>query len=140
MESKRSLLLLIDGNALIHRAFHALPPLTLPKTGEPVGAVYGFSMMLVKAINELKPTHYAIAFDRKAPTFRSQLFDQYKAQRPAAPMNWSVSSAGWGRWSIPFAFLFLNSMAMRRMMSWALSSTQADAQGMETVILTGTRI
>ena len=52
MESKKSLLLLVDGNALVHRAFHALPPLTVPKTGETVGAVYGFAMMLIKAINE----------------------------------------------------------------------------------------
>jgi DNA polymerase-1 len=85
MENKKPLLLLIDGNALVHRAFHALPPLTVPKTGETVGAVYGFAMMLVKAINELKPTHYAIAFDKKAPTFRHQMFDQYKAHRPAMP-------------------------------------------------------
>jgi DNA polymerase I len=85
MENNKSLLLLIDGNALVHRAFHALPPLTVPKTGETVGAVYGFAMMLVKAINDLKPTHSAIAFDRKAPTFRHQLFDQYKAHRPPMP-------------------------------------------------------
>jgi len=76
---------LFDGNALIHRAFHALPPLTVSKTGEMVGAVYGFALMLLKIINEVKPTHYAIAFDMKAPTFRHQLFEQYKAQRPKAP-------------------------------------------------------
>lgn len=78
-------LVLFDGNALIHRAFHALPPLTVSKTGEMVSAVYGFALMLLKVINELKPTHYAIAFDKKAPTFRHQLFDQYKAQRPPTP-------------------------------------------------------
>jgi len=76
---------LFDGNALIHRAFHALPPLTVSKTGEMVGAVYGFALMLLKVINELKPTHYAIAFDMKGPTFRHELFDQYKAQRPPTP-------------------------------------------------------
>jgi len=76
---------LFDGNALVHRAFHALPPLTVSKTGEMVGAVYGFALMLLKTINKLKPTHYAIAFDKKAPTFRHQLFDQYKAQRPPTP-------------------------------------------------------
>jgi DNA polymerase-1 len=76
---------LFDGNALLHRAFHALPPLTVSKTGEMVGAVYGFTLMLLKAINELKPTHCAIAFDMKAPTFRHQLFKEYKAHRPPAP-------------------------------------------------------
>jgi len=82
---KKPLLVLFDGNALVHRAFHALPPLTVSKTGEMVNAVYGFVLMLLKAINELKPTHYAIAFDTAAPTFRHQMFDQYKAQRPKTP-------------------------------------------------------
>jgi len=82
---KKPLLVLFDGNALIHRAFHALPPLTISKTGEMVGAVYGFALMLLKVINELKPSHYAIAFDKAAPTFRHQMFEQYKAQRPPTP-------------------------------------------------------
>jgi DNA polymerase-1 len=82
---KKPLLVLFDGNALLHRAFHALPPLTVRKTGETVGAVYGFALMLLKVINELKPSHYAIAFDMKGPTFRHELFDQYKAHRPATP-------------------------------------------------------
>jgi DNA polymerase-1 len=81
----KKLLVLFDGNALIHRAFHALPPLTVSKTGETVSAVYGFALMLLKVINELKPTHCAIAFDMKAPTFRHKLFDQYKAHRPPTP-------------------------------------------------------
>jgi len=82
---EKRLLVLFDGNALVHRAFHALPPLTVSKTGEMVGAVYGFTLMLLKVISELRPTHCAIAFDKKAPTFRHQLFDQYKAHRPATP-------------------------------------------------------
>ena len=82
---EKRLLVLFDGNALVHRAFHALPPLTVSKTGEMVGAVYGFTLMLLKAISELRPTHCAIAFDKRAPTFRHQLFDQYKAHRPATP-------------------------------------------------------
>jgi len=82
---KKPLLVLFDGNALVHRAFHALPPLTVSKTGEVVNATYGFALMLLKVINELKPTHYAIAFDKAAPTFRHQMFDQYKAQRPKTP-------------------------------------------------------
>ncbi|MFC1952086.1 DNA polymerase I [Chloroflexota bacterium] len=82
---KKPLLVLFDGNAIVHRAFHALPPLTVSKTGEMIGAVYGFAIMLLKAINELKPTHCAIAFDKKGPTFRHKMFDQYKAQRPPTP-------------------------------------------------------
>jgi len=79
---------LFDGNAIVHRAYHAFQntrPLTVSRTGELVSAVYGFAGMLLKVINELKPTHCAIAFDRKAPTFRHQLFDQYKAHRPETP-------------------------------------------------------
>ena len=82
---KKPLLVLFDGNALVHRAFHALPPLTVSKTGEVVSAVYGLALILLKVISELKPTHYAIAFDKKGPTFRNQLYDQYKAQRPPTP-------------------------------------------------------
>ncbi len=82
---KKPLLVLFDGNALVHRAFHALPPLTVRNTGEMVGAVYGFASILLKAINDLQPTHYAIAFDKAAPTFRHKMFDEYKAQRPETP-------------------------------------------------------
>ncbi|MFC1902764.1 DNA polymerase I [Chloroflexota bacterium] len=85
---KKPLLVLFDGNAIVHRAFHAFEktrPLTVSKTGEIVSAVYGFALMLLKVINEIKPTHYAIAFDMKGPTFRHQLFDQYKAHRPETP-------------------------------------------------------
>ncbi len=84
---EKPLLVLFDGNALLHRAFHALPPLTLRKSGEMVGAVYGFAQMLLKVINELKPSHYAIAFDMKGPTFRHKLFDQYKVHRPETPQE-----------------------------------------------------
>ena len=85
MSKERPLLVLFDGNALVHRAFHALPPLTVTRTGETVGATYGFASMLLKVLNDLKPTHYAIAFDRPSPTFRHRMFEQYKAQRPKAP-------------------------------------------------------
>ena len=77
--------MLFDGNAIVHRAFHALPALTVSKTGEVVGAVFGFASILLKVINELKPSHYAIAFDRAAPTFRHEMFAEYKAHRPKTP-------------------------------------------------------
>jgi DNA polymerase-1 len=78
-------ILLIDGNALVHRAYHAMPPLTVKKTGEPINAVYGFTNMLLRILNELKPDYYAVAFDRKAPTFRKEMFADYKANRPPTP-------------------------------------------------------
>ena len=74
-------LVLIDGNAILHRAYHALPPLTTKK-GEPINAVYGFVSMLLRVIQDLKPTHIAVAFDRKEPTFRHEAFKEYQAQRP----------------------------------------------------------
>jgi DNA polymerase I len=137
MEKNKSLLLLIDGNALVHRAFHALPPLTIPRTGETVGAVYGFAMMLVKAINELKPTHSAIAFDRKAPTFRHQLYDQYKAHRPPMPDE-LVCQLGRVR-DVVNAFripIFEQDGYEADDILGALS-LQADRQEMQVVILTG---
>jgi len=74
-------LVLIDGNAILHRAYHALPPLTAPD-GSLVNAVYGFTAMLIRLFHDLNPTHIAVAFDRPKPTFRKQLFKEYQATRP----------------------------------------------------------
>ena len=71
----------IDGNAIIHRAFHALPPLT-SKNGEIANAVYGFFSMFLKILQDLKPSYIAVCFDRPKPTFRQQLYVGYQAQRP----------------------------------------------------------
>ncbi|MEK7112882.1 MAG: 5'-3' exonuclease H3TH domain-containing protein [Patescibacteria group bacterium] len=76
-----SKLILIDGNAILHRAFHALPPLTT-KRGEPINAVYGLISMLLRVIQDLKPTHISVCFDEKEPTFRHKEFAAYQAQRP----------------------------------------------------------
>ena len=77
-------LLLIDSNALIHRAFHALPPLTT-KGGKPIQAIYGVASILLKIWREEKPDYAAALFDRPEPTLRKQQFAEYKAQRPKAP-------------------------------------------------------
>ena len=76
-------LLLIDANSLIHRFFHAMPPLTTPK-GEPIGAIYGLSQVLLRIFREIKPDYIAGCFDRPEPTFRDEIFKEYKAQRPQA--------------------------------------------------------
>ncbi len=76
--------LFIDGNALVHRGFHAIPTLST-KSGEPTNAVYGFTMILLRAIKDLKPTHIACSFDLKGPTFRHEEYEDYKAHRVAAP-------------------------------------------------------
>lgn len=75
-------LVLIDGNAILHRAFHALPQTLTAPDDTPVNAVYGFTAMLFKLFSDLKPTHLAVAFDRAKPTFRKQMFAGYQAHRP----------------------------------------------------------
>ena len=80
-------LILIDGSGFIFRAYHALPPLT-KSDGTPTGAVSGYCNMLFKLINELKEfkaTHIAVVFDHKDKTFRSNIYPDYKANRPAPP-------------------------------------------------------
>lgn len=76
-------LLLIDGNALVHRSYHALPPLS--HQGEPTNAVYGFTSVLLKVVRELKPDYVVATFDLAAPTFRHEEFPEYKAHRPKTP-------------------------------------------------------
>ncbi|MBU1895446.1 DNA polymerase I, partial [Patescibacteria group bacterium] len=77
---------IIDGNAIVHRAYHALPPMTV-KDGTIVNAVYGFTSMLLKVINDLKPTHLAVSFDLAGKTFRDEIFEDYKATRVKADQD-----------------------------------------------------
>ena len=77
------LLMLLDGHAMVHRAWHAIQrPLTVRATGQEVRGVYGFAQMLRKAVEDFQPTHLAIAFDLPTPTFRHAQFEAYKAHRP----------------------------------------------------------
>jgi DNA polymerase I len=80
---------LIDGSGFIFRAYHALPPLTRKSDGLPIGAVAGFCNMLYKFVEDQKgadaPTHVAVIFDAKGKTFRNDIYDKYKANRPPAP-------------------------------------------------------
>ncbi len=86
LRQKSERYMLVDGNALIHRGFHAIPNLT-NKKGEPTGAVFGFTSILLKAIKDIKPTHIACTFDLAGPTFRHKKFDGYKAHRVKAPQE-----------------------------------------------------
>ena len=80
---------LIDGSAFIFRAYHALPPLTRKSDGLPVGAVAGFCNMLWKYVTDEHgsdaPTHAAVIFDHSAKTFRNEIYNAYKANRPDPP-------------------------------------------------------
>ncbi len=76
--------ILVDGSSYLFRAYHALPPLTNSR-GEATGAIVGVVNMLRKLINEYRPTHMAVVFDAPGGSFRNQMYDQYKANRPAMP-------------------------------------------------------
>lgn len=142
---EKPLLLLFDGNAIVHRAYHAFgatryrqaTPLTVSRTGEVVSAVYGFALMLLKVLNELKPAYLAIAFDKKGPTFRHKMYDQYKANRPATPdelvsqidrVKQLVKSFG-------IALYEVDDYEADDVLGTL--SRQAAGQGLETVIVTG---
>lgn len=74
-------LLLIDGNAIMHRAFHALPPFKT-KSGTPTNVIFGFFSMLHKSISDFHPNFIVVCFDTPKPTFRNKIFKEYQAQRP----------------------------------------------------------
>ncbi len=129
-------IVLIDGNALVHRAFHALPPLTSPK-GELVNATYGVASMLLKVLAELHPEYVAAAFDTPVPTFRHREYDAYKAQRGPAPEGLSEQFAR--------VHEFMDAMGIP---SYHVDGFEADdvlgtltrqarEQGLDVVILTG---
>ncbi len=129
-------LYLIDGHAYIHRAFHALPPLTTSR-GEPVGAVYGFVRMILKIMRDQKPDYMAVCFDTPAPTFRHQAFADYKATRKEMDDNLKPQ--------IPLAMESIKAMGMA---NFAMDGYEADdliahmtregrKKGCEVVIVSG---
>ncbi|UIP07074.1 DNA polymerase I [Erythrobacter sp. SDW2] len=87
-EHTKQHLYLVDGSSYIFRAYHRLPPLTDPE-GTPVGAVYGYTTMLWKLADDLDkadgPTHLAVVLDKSSQSFRNEIYDQYKANRPDPP-------------------------------------------------------
>lgn len=82
--AKRKKLVIFDGHALVHRGYHAIPYLTT-KDGTPTNAVYGFTMMMLLALRELKPDYVIVAWDAPGPTFRHTKYKEYKATRVKAP-------------------------------------------------------
>jgi DNA polymerase-1 len=136
-KEEKPLLLLFDGNALVHRAFHALPPLTQPKTGELVNAVYGFASTLLKVFADFKPTHWAVAFDRPTPTFRHEMFEEYKAQRPATPEELKSQIKKVHQLVEAFHIPVFEIDGFEADDVLGTLSKQADEQGIETIIVTG---
>ncbi len=81
--NSRKRLILLDAHAILHRAYHALPDFSTAR-GEPTGALYGLSTMLIKIIEDLKPDYIVACYDVKGPTYRHEVYEGYKAQRKAA--------------------------------------------------------
>ena len=88
-------LVLIDGHALVHRAFHALPPSMSSPAGVPTNAVYGFISVLIKTIKDLRPDYIVATFDLAGPTFRHEEFAEYKAHRERKRPTTFMSRCPW---------------------------------------------
>ncbi|GBD11413.1 DNA polymerase I [bacterium HR23] len=132
------LLMLMDGHALVHRAWHAIQkPLTLSTTGQEVRGAYGFASTFLKAIQDFAPTHCAIAFDLPEPTFRHNRFALYKAHRPKAPPELSQQFPLVRRIVEAFRIPIYEAPGYEADDVLATLSTQARAQGVEVLILTG---
>ncbi|OIQ62820.1 DNA polymerase I [Neomoorella thermoacetica] len=138
MPTKTARLLLVDGNSVIHRAFHALPPLQT-REGIRTNAVYGFATMLQKAREMFKPDYIIVAFDHSKVTFRNDLYDEYKGTRPETDPELRPQFA----------------LVKRLLAAWNLASCEVEgyeaddligtlsrqgaATGLEVLILTGDR-
>ena len=84
MSAAEKPIILVDGSSYLYRAFHALPPL-VTSSGQPTGAVRGVAAMLRKLIKDYDPQYMAVIFDAKGKTFRDEMFEEYKSQRPPMP-------------------------------------------------------
>ena len=141
-EPGQPLLLLMDGHAMVHRSFRAISTqrhLTISGTGEDVTGVYGFTNVFLRALNDWRPTHCAIAFDTPAPTFRHQQFPDYKAQREAAPPELRPQFDRAKQLMTAFGVPIFTLDGYEADDLIGTLSRQAAEQGINTVILTGDR-
>ena len=136
MTSNQKLLLLVDGSSYLYRAFHALPPLTNSK-GQPTGAIYGVINMIKRLIDNTRPDYLAVIFDAKGKTFRDELYEEYKSNRPPMPddlrsqiepLHQAIKALGYPQLIIPGveADDVIGTLAQ-----------QAHRQGLRTLISTG---
>jgi DNA polymerase I len=133
-------LLLLDGHSLAYRAFFALPVENFATTtGQPTNAVYGFTAMLINVLRDEQPTHVVVAFDRSEPTFRHEQYVEYKANRRETPEDF--------RSQLSLIFEVLDALGVRHLSApgyeaddlIATLATEAAAEGMDVLIVTGDR-
>src|SRR5947209_13283598 len=136
-DTARKKLVLIDGHAMVHRAFHAVPEQLTSSSGEHVNATFGFTSMLMKALSEEKPDYIAMTFDRPTPTFRHQQFAEYKAQRPALPDNMRPQFKRIREVVQAFGIPIYERDGYEADDVLGTLSLQAAQQGVETIIYTG---
>ena len=139
---REPLLMIMDGHAMVHRSFRAISTqrhLTVNATGEDVTGVYGFTNVFLRALNEWNPAYCAIAFDTSAPTFRHKQFEAYKAQREATPEEL------WPQFGRVKQLMESFGVPVYELDGWEADdvigtlSAQAEAMGLDSVILTGDR-
>src|SRR5579859_7553957 len=134
---RRKTIVLIDGHAMIHRAFHAVPENLTTKSGEPINATFGFTNILIKALGDVKPDYIAVTFDRAAPTFRHEQFAAYKAYRPTLPDNMRPQFGRIRAMVQAFGIPIYEKDGFEADDVLGTLSVQAVQQGVETVIYTG---
>ena len=138
MLKREPLLLIMDGHALVHRAWHAIrEPLAMRSTGEDVRAIFGFLNIFLKTLNDRKPTHVAATFDVAAPTFRHERFADYKAHRPSTPAELRPQFDRVRELMRSFRVPIYEREGYEADDVIGTLCRQAEAQGVDTVVLTG---
>ncbi len=133
-------LLLLDGHSLAYRAFFALPAENFATTtGQPTNAVYGFTSMLINVLRDEKPTHVAVAFDRREPTFRHEAYAGYKAGRAKTPDEFFSQLSLIREVLGALGIRYLEAPGYEADDLIATLATRAAAEGMEVLIVTGDR-
>jgi DNA polymerase-1 len=136
MPVARPVLYLVDASSYVYRAFFALPPLTSPG-GMPTNAVYGFTTMLLKLLRETRPQYIGVVFDAPGPTFRDDLFENYKANRPSMPDELAAQFPLVHEVVAAFALHALSIPGVEADDVIATLAAQMPAQGVDTVVITG---
>src|SRR6266436_8856483 len=136
-QTKRKTFVLIDGHAIIHRAFHAVPEDLATSKGEVVNATFGFTSILIKALTEIKPDYIAVTFDRPSPTFRHLQFAPYKAHRPTLPDNMRPQFGRIREVVEAFGIPIYEKDGFEADDVLGTLSVQATQQGVDTIIFTG---